>query len=438
MPTFRVLSAFAAAAMACGLCASTAAAATVEPTASSANWAGYVAESDASSGSDEQFSKVSASWVQPTANCSSGQGSSAFWVGLGGADGGSNALEQAGTEADCSSSGSPSYFAWYELLPAAPVRLGVAVQPGDHISTAVSVNASAVTITLTDNTTGSSATKNLQMDNPDVSSAEWIAEAPSDCDGSGDCQPLSLADFGSVAFTNASATANGHTGTISDPAWSAEATLLNGGGISAAGFGGFGGGQSTAGAAPSSLSSDGSSFSVAWQSASSQAGSAGSTDPGAGAGGAYPGAGGYGLGGGGTSGGYGSDPGYGAGGSYGGGPGGSYGYGGGTGGYGGGTGGYGGGTGGYGGGTGGYGGGTGGYGGSPYAYGGGTGGYGGGTGGYGGGTGGYSGSPYAYDGGTDGYGGDPSGSSGGSYGYGGSTYGYAGGAGGYGSYGYGD
>ena len=39
------------------------------------------------------------------------------------------------------------------------------------------------------------------MSNPDTSSAEWIAEAPSQCDGSGSCQPLPLADFGTVQFT---------------------------------------------------------------------------------------------------------------------------------------------------------------------------------------------------------------------------------------------
>src|SRR4051794_18012155 len=76
----------------------------------SANWAGY-----ASTGA--QFSKVSGSWVQPTASCDSGGGDAVFWVGIGGATGESSALEQTGTEVDCSS-GSPVYSAWYELVPA--------------------------------------------------------------------------------------------------------------------------------------------------------------------------------------------------------------------------------------------------------------------------------------------------------------------------------
>jgi hypothetical protein len=145
------------------------------------------------------------------------------------------------------------------------------------------------------------------MDNPspDTSSAEWIAEAPSECDGSGSCQPLPLSDFGTVQFTSASATANGHTGTISDPNWAAQPVVLGSGGASDVSFDA---GQSSAGAAPSSLSSDGSSFSVAYQqsagsaSASGTGGSAGgSSDYGYGDGGygygGYPGAdGGYGYG----------------------------------------------------------------------------------------------------------------------------------------------
>ena len=46
------------------------------------------------------------------------------------------------------------------------------------------------------------------------SSAEWIVEAPSDSAGN-----LPLADFGSVAFTNATATIDGVTGPISNAAW---------------------------------------------------------------------------------------------------------------------------------------------------------------------------------------------------------------------------
>jgi hypothetical protein len=152
-----------------------------------------------------------------------------------------------------------------------------------------------VTVSLSDETTGQSTTKTLQMDSPDTSSAEWIAEAPSACDGSGSCQPLPLSDFGTVQFTSATATATGHTGTIADPNWTAQAVQLGGDGATDVNYGAD---QGSAGAAPSSLSSDGSSFSVSVQGSGSGGG-----DPGAygqygdGGGDGYDG-GGYGYGGG--------------------------------------------------------------------------------------------------------------------------------------------
>lgn len=349
----RILAAVSATAAIAGLAAAPASAASTAPQEEvSQNWSGYVA---GGSSGNSSFSSVSGSWVQPTVNCSSGQGDSAFWVGLGGS-GQSDSLEQTGTQADCDGNGNATYYAWYELVPAAPVQLGMTVKPGDHISAKVNVSGSGVTIWLSDQSTGQSVTKNLQMSNPDTSSAEWIAEAPSECDGSGSCTPLPLSDFGTVNFTGAEATANGHTGTISDPNWSAQAVQLGSSGQVYPASYTYGQGASTAGAAPSSLSSDGSSFSVAWQDSSS----GGATSPTSGSSGG--GAGGYGSGG--------SDP-YGDGGGYG--PGGDNGYGGG----------YGGGS--YGGG--GYGGGYGGAGGYGYGGGGyGAGGYGG-YGGYGGGYG---------------------------------------------------
>ncbi len=291
--------------------------------AASGNWAGYVVND--STGKD--FKSVSASWTQPTANCTSAGQYAAFWVGLGGT-GQTEKLEQAGTEAECGNDGSPSYFAWYELVPSAPVTLGLSVRPGDHIYTRVVADGSHVTISLSNQTTGQSTTKNLTMSDPDTSSAEWIAEAPSQCEqGVSNCQELPLADFGTVKFNNAYATDTaGHTGSVSDSQWSPVAVTLDGGDGSQ-GFGDseFVSASGSAGASPSNLSSTGSSFSVSY------AGD-GSSDPssgyaGYGYGGGYPGSsdgggyggGGYGYGGGGY--------GYGGGGyGYGGG---GYGYGGG-------------------------------------------------------------------------------------------------------------
>jgi Peptidase A4 family len=316
-------------ACALGVAVPAASAATDVQQAQSENWAGYVVGGSGSS--DQQYKSVSGSWVQPTATCSNGQSYAAFWIGLGGS-GQSQSLEQDGTEVDCSASGSPSYFAWYEMVPSAPVRVNMTIHPGDHMSSRVSVSGTNVSFWLEDQTTGATFSKTFQMSNPDTSSAEWVAEAPSQCSqGLSSCTPLSLADFGTAHFTNATATdTNGHTGTISDPSWSAAAVTLS---PSASNMG-FAAYDPTAqggsgGATPSSLSSDGSSFSVTWSAnGGSSSDTSGSAGGGLGSSGGYPG------GGTGSSGGYGGYPGggYGSSGGYGGGygdPG--YGYGGGSG-----------------------------------------------------------------------------------------------------------
>ncbi len=307
-----------------------ASAATDVQQASSENWSGYVAGSSSQSTSGSGFSNVSGSWVQPTAKCAGAASYSAFWVGLGGTSsqspsGGQDSLEQTGTEADCSGDGSASYFAWYELVPSAPVKLDLAIHPGDRVSSKVSVSGEQVVVAVSDLTTDQSVTKTLHMSSPDTSSAEWIAEAPSACgQGVSDCQTLPLTDFGTVKFTSATATsADGHTGTISDSQWRAAAVQLAPG--------------ASSGATPSGLSSDGSSFDVAWSDGSSSPVSDGSSGYGAnGYGGAGYGSGGYGSGYGSGSGGYGGGDGYGGGGGYYGGgypeggygyPGGGYGYG---------------------------------------------------------------------------------------------------------------
>jgi peptidase A4-like protein len=336
----RLLGAAAISLAAASVLASSASAATATDVQASSNWAGY-------SATGTQFSKVSGSWVQPAASCDSGTGDAAFWVGLGGATGESNALEQTGTEVDCTS-GTPAYSAWYELVPAAPVTIDMQVKPGDKLSATVGVNGDQVAISLKNETTGKSFNKTLQMDQPDTTSAEWIAEAPSACqDGAtGQCQTLPLADFGKVDFTNATATtADGQTGPIS--AFDAVAMQLSpsasgsfGGGQFGPGMGGGADATSTAAALPSELGSDGTSFSVAWSGEDAQAqqpqpqqdggygydpgaGSGYGTDPGSGYGtdpgsgyGYDPGAGnGYGDGSGyGYDPGYGVDPGYGWGG----------------------------------------------------------------------------------------------------------------------------
>ena len=249
----------------------------------SQNWSGY----EVSSGNSDGFSDVSGSWVVPKANCTASSGAtySAFWVGLGGASSQSDSLEQDGTQSDCDANGNASYYAWYELVPSAPVQVNLTIHPGDRVTSSVHVSGSSVTMSMTDKATGDSFTKTLSMSNPDTSTAEWIAEAPSECQNgaNGTCEPLPLADFGSVKFTSASATSDGHTGTISDSNWTNQALALSP----------TGGTDSSAGAQPSSLSSDGSYFTVNYEAngaeqvstsdpSTSSSGSSGGYDPGSG------------------------------------------------------------------------------------------------------------------------------------------------------------
>jgi Peptidase A4 family len=254
------------AALGCAARVASAANRDVTPSISS-NWAGYAISdpmtiAGATPTAPLTFSDVTATFVQPTATCgTSGAAYSAFWVGLGGFATNATTLEQAGTESDCTDTGVPSYFAWYEIVPAPSMRVNLKIHPGDTITTAVLVNGTSVLVEVKDRTRGVSFTKRLTVANPDVSSAEWIAEAPSECQTH--CQVLPLANFGTVAFSKIAAVANGHPGTLTDPAWASLPIQL----VPHASFHSFFGGPddaSKAGATPGSSSTDGRTFTVSW------------------------------------------------------------------------------------------------------------------------------------------------------------------------------
>jgi hypothetical protein len=190
--------------------------------ARSSNWSGY-----AVSKHDVRFRRVAGTWVQPAARCAAGpRRYSAYWLGLGGFHSTSTALEQIGTQVDCSSLGEAVYSAWYELVPAAPVHISIPLRPGDTLSASVIVSRHAVKLYLANRTTGARFATQRRAERVDVTSAEWVVEAPSACDAVG-CQPLPLANFGTASFSNASATNTaGHRGPIADPAWAATAITL--------------------------------------------------------------------------------------------------------------------------------------------------------------------------------------------------------------------
>jgi Peptidase A4 family len=185
----------------------------IKETTASQNWAGYVVRG-------RTFSGVSASWVVPAVKTPA-TGYSAFWVGLGGSGGTSTALEQAGTESDYVN-GKATYVAWYELVPAPSRAVALTIRPGDRMRVEVGVSGTKVTVTISDETTGKTVTKGLQKGDPDTSTAEWIAEAPSMNGGHGKYRILPLANYGTVRFSDAVATAGTHTGPIDDAYWAGE------------------------------------------------------------------------------------------------------------------------------------------------------------------------------------------------------------------------
>ena len=188
----------------------------------SSNWAGYAVHH-----TRLNFKKVLGTWTQPTATCTPGQPTySSVWVGIGGYSVTSQALEQIGTEADCTAGGHESSSAWLELVPAASQTVRIPVQAGDRIRASVSVAGRQVTLGLDNLTRHRSFTRRLRATQLDTSSAEWIVEAPSVC-SSNSCQTLPLADFGSTGFTSASAvTTTGHIGTIDDHRWTTTKITL--------------------------------------------------------------------------------------------------------------------------------------------------------------------------------------------------------------------
>jgi hypothetical protein len=240
-------------------------------TSTSSNWAGYAIHH-----SDVKFSQVIGAWVQPKLTCVPGFSTySAYWVGLGGFGVNSNALEQIGTEADCNSSGAMRMSAWYELVPAPSRPLKLSLHAGDTIAASVSVDGHRVKLSIDDTTTHKTVSKAASTSAIDLTSAEWIAEAPSECSSASSCQTLPLADFGSTNFSFAYAkTIGGHQGTISDHKWSTTRITLVAGGRRFVGFGGGGGGEAT----PSKLSDAGSAFSVTYSAAPSTGHPATATD----------------------------------------------------------------------------------------------------------------------------------------------------------------
>ncbi len=246
----RVLAGLAVAAAALAAAAGVRAAPAVAPQLSS-NWAGYA--EIAPEGGALAFANATGTWIVPRVRCRATRSDAvAFWVGLGGYQDGTTALEQLGTAAECSGAGAkPRYYAWWEVVPAAAVRIGLRVEPGDRMTAGVAVDGQKVVFSLIDRTHGTRFSKVLtESEKLDVSTAEWIAEAPASCVSASTCSSIPISNFGAVHFTDIAMTANAHPGTLADTTWTAAPIELVTGGD---------------GAVPGGVSPDGRSFAVSWR-----------------------------------------------------------------------------------------------------------------------------------------------------------------------------
>jgi hypothetical protein len=182
----------------------------------STNWSGY-----GITAGPLGFSSVQGTWKVPAVARSKADTASSTWTGIGGNCTNSSCttqdptLIQAGTEQD-NVSGKPSYYAWWEAIPAPSVQAGGTlssqnydVRPGDVITTSIVVaNGADWTIQISDmrrgvkhwtfNTTVPYSSAGL--------TAEWIEESPLTA-GSGGAGQIALSNFHRVLFGNI--TANG-------------------------------------------------------------------------------------------------------------------------------------------------------------------------------------------------------------------------------------
>jgi hypothetical protein len=130
-----------------------------------------------------KYTSTTADWTMPALHCGTQTTYAAIWTGLDGYSSGT--IEQIGAEAFCSS-GTASYFGWYEMYPNAQVDFSNTVKPGDHLAASVTYGGSNVfTLTLDDLTQGWTRNVKQTLAGAARSSAETIVEVP----GSLSCAP---------------------------------------------------------------------------------------------------------------------------------------------------------------------------------------------------------------------------------------------------------
>jgi hypothetical protein len=210
----------------------------------SLDWAGYVAISQLLV-QQPIVNAVNASWIVPNVAVSAVDSYSAAWIGIGGQS--EKTLIQVGTEHD-SIRRQAVYSAWYEMLPDNSINImDMAISPGDFMTASIAKVDPATNdwrIQIADTTTGQIFNQVFAYNSSQLS-AEWIVERPTVNN-----RLETMADFGSVTFTNAHVQLSSTTGTIST--FANYAVTMNNV-------------QNAQLAAPSPLTSDGSGFTVTFQ-----------------------------------------------------------------------------------------------------------------------------------------------------------------------------
>jgi len=191
---------------------------------SSLSWSGYLIGSSFNQ-SQSEVNQVSGSWIVPNVNASTGNSYSSAWIGIGGQY--DKTLIQIGTEHNYVN-GNDVYNAWYELLPAFAIKVtNVQISAGDRITASISLvdsNADLWNIQIIDITNGQAFNQNFPYNSTRLS-GEWMVERPSVNN-----QVSTLADFGTIAFTDCAINLNGVVGSIGDFSYS-QIRMTNNAGI---------------------------------------------------------------------------------------------------------------------------------------------------------------------------------------------------------------
>ncbi len=159
------------------------------------NWAGYAITARGG----KTIPQVNADFTVPSVNCAespigvTGTSYLGEWAGFDGLV--DNTVEQEGIAAYCTSiTGPATYYAWYEMVPLAPVAF-TGIDPGDAISVETKRVGSSYELTLDDITTGGGFSTEQACPAGSTckdNSAEVITEDPSGAVAAGQF----LADFG--------------------------------------------------------------------------------------------------------------------------------------------------------------------------------------------------------------------------------------------------